>query len=98
QIKKFYEADEKVLWLTFYANKMWWCFSKPKIALLPDKSKTRPVIGKWHDTQIDEKTPLTIDTQRRSLKDSRLQRNNLRYQNPNHPYQNLKKTAKSLRR
>ena len=67
QIKKFYEADEKVLWLTFYANKMWWCFSNPKIALLKDKSKTRPVIGKWHDTQIDEKTPLAIDTLRGDL-------------------------------
>lgn len=25
QIKQFYEEDEKTLWITFYANKLWWC-------------------------------------------------------------------------
>ncbi|MFN2500355.1 MAG: hypothetical protein ABR557_14845, partial [Pyrinomonadaceae bacterium] len=49
QIKQFYEEGEETLWITFYANKLWWCFSKPEITLLPDKTKTRPVIGKWSD-------------------------------------------------
>lgn len=53
QIKQFYEEDEKTLWITFYANKLWWCFSKPKITLLPDKTKIRPVIGKWSDKDIN---------------------------------------------
>jgi hypothetical protein len=53
QIKQFYEEDEQTLWLTFYANKLWWCFSKPEITLLPDKTKTRPVIGKWSDKDIN---------------------------------------------
>lgn len=53
QIKQFYEEDEKTLWITFYANKLWWCFSKPEITLLPDKTKTRPVIGKWSDKDIN---------------------------------------------
>lgn len=52
QIKQFYEEDEKTLWITFYANKLWWCFSKPEITLLADKTKTRPVIGKWSDKDI----------------------------------------------
>ncbi len=52
QIKQFYEEDEKTLWITFYANKLWWCFSKPEITLLPDKTKTRLVIGKWSDKDI----------------------------------------------
>lgn len=52
QIKQFYEEDEKTLWITFYANKLWWCFSKPEITLLPDKTKIRPVIGKWSDKDI----------------------------------------------
>ena len=52
QIKQFYEEDDKTLWITFYANKLWWCFSKPEITLLPDKTKTRPVIGKWSDKDI----------------------------------------------
>ncbi len=53
QIKQFYEENEKTLWITFYANKLWWCFSKPKITLLADKTKTRPVIGKWSDKDIN---------------------------------------------
>jgi hypothetical protein len=54
QIKQFYEQDEKTLWITFYANKLWWCFSKPEIFLLKDKTKSRPVIGKWADKDINE--------------------------------------------
>ena len=53
QIKHFYEEKETTLWITFYANKLWWCFSKPEIILHPDKTKTRPVIGKWSDKDIN---------------------------------------------
>lgn len=53
QIKQFYEENEFTLWITFYANKLWWCFSKPVITLLQDKTKTRPVIGKWSDKDIN---------------------------------------------
>lgn len=53
QIKQFYEEDEKTLWITFYANKLWWCFSKAEITLQSDKTKTRPVIGKWSDKDIN---------------------------------------------
>ncbi|MCX6159087.1 MAG: hypothetical protein NTY74_13995 [Ignavibacteriae bacterium] len=52
QIKQFYVEDKNTLWITFYANKLWWCFSKPSIKLLSDKTKTRPVIGKWSDKDI----------------------------------------------
>lgn len=52
QIRQFYEEDENTLWITFQSNKMWWCFSKPEITLLPDNTKTRPVIGKWSDKDI----------------------------------------------
>ncbi|OFX25664.1 MAG: hypothetical protein A2033_12470 [Bacteroidetes bacterium GWA2_31_9] len=60
QIRQFYEESSETLWLTFYANKLWWCFSKPDITLLPDKTKTRTVIGKWSDKDINGKT-LTAD-------------------------------------
>lgn len=53
QIKHFYEASEETLWITFYANKLWWCFSKPEITLHDDKSKTRPVIERWSDKDIN---------------------------------------------
>lgn len=60
QIKQFYEENEHTLWITFYANKLWWCFSKPEITLLSDKTKSRPVIGKWSDKDIKGKR-LTAD-------------------------------------
>ena len=53
QIKQFYEEDDKTLWVTFYAHKLWWCFSKPEIYPHPDNTKTRPVIGKWSDKDIN---------------------------------------------
>ncbi|MFP9116647.1 restriction endonuclease [Flavobacterium sp. RNTU_13] len=52
QIRLFYTEDEKTLWITFYANKLWWCFSRPVITQLSDGSKSRPVIGKWSDEDI----------------------------------------------
>jgi hypothetical protein len=55
QIKQFYEAGADTLWITFYAQKMWWCFSEPTITLLADNTKTRPVIGNWSDADINGK-------------------------------------------
>lgn len=68
QIKQFYEEDEKTLWITFYANKLWWCFSKPEITLLADKTKTRPVIGKWSDKDINGNTLLAGNISGKLLK------------------------------
>jgi len=53
QIKQFYENDNRTLWLTFFNNKLWWSFSNAEITLLSDKTKTRPVIGKWSDKDIN---------------------------------------------
>jgi len=53
QVKKFYEAEEDVLWITFHANLMWWCFSKPEITSIDNNKKIRPVIDKWKCTDID---------------------------------------------
>lgn len=52
QICDFYQCDEDVLWITFYKNRLWWCFSKPSITPLPGGSKIRPVIGRWRSTDI----------------------------------------------
>lgn len=54
QIRLFYESDETVLWITFFGDRLYWCFSKPEITVLEDKSKTRPVIGQWRSTDIKE--------------------------------------------
>ncbi len=53
QVRKFYEEPETTLWITFYSDRLWWCFSSPAITQLPDKSKTRPVIGQWQDKDIN---------------------------------------------
>jgi len=68
QIKQFYEEDEKTLWITFYANKLWWCFSKPEITLHSDKTKTRPVIGRWSDKDIDGNVMLSGNISGKLLK------------------------------
>lgn len=59
QIRDFYEAGEDVLWVTFHANKLWWCFSKPEIRQLEDKTKVRPVIDKWRSDDIHKHTLAT---------------------------------------
>lgn len=57
QVQKFYEESEKTLWITFYSDRLWWCFSQPEVKQLSDKSKTRKVISQWSDTDIN-KLPL----------------------------------------
>lgn len=68
QIKQFYEEGEETLWITFFANKLWWCFSKPEITILPDKTKTRPVIGKWSDKDINGNVLLSSNISGKLLK------------------------------
>lgn len=60
QIRLFYEADESVLWVTFFGDLLYWCFSKPEVTLLPDGSKTRPAIGRWRSADIKDR-PLQKD-------------------------------------
>ena len=52
QVHTFYESDEQVLWVTFFGDRLYWCFSKSDITILPDKSKSRPVIGQWSSNDI----------------------------------------------
>jgi len=53
QVKIFYNAEENVLWITFHANLMWWCFSKPEITSIDKNKKIRPVIDKWKCTDVN---------------------------------------------
>ncbi len=68
QIRKFYEEDQNTLWITFYDLKLWWCFSKPEITLLSDNTKTRPVIGKWSDKDINGNILLSSNISGKLLK------------------------------
>lgn len=58
QVRAFYEAGEDELWVTFYANRLWWGFAESEINFHPDKSKTRQIIGGWSSTNING-NPLT---------------------------------------
>ena len=49
-IRHFYESDENTLWVTFFGNRMWWAFAKPKVTRLKDGSKIRHVLGKSDTT------------------------------------------------
>lgn len=59
QIRSFYESDENVLWVTFYGNSLWWCFSKLEITLLDDGTKSRPAFNKWSHVDIKDEPLLT---------------------------------------
>ncbi len=59
QIKSFYESGEDVLWVTFYGNGLWWCFSKPEITLLSDGTKLRSALNKWSCIDIKDRLLLT---------------------------------------
>ncbi len=52
QIRLFYESDDSVLWVTFFGDRLYWCFSTSEVTLLPDKSKTRSVISRWSSTDV----------------------------------------------
>lgn len=52
QIRDFYEADADMLWVTFYNNRLWWCFAQPDVILLPDDTKVRKTVDGWHSTDV----------------------------------------------
>lgn len=52
QIRMFYEADEKVLWVTFHGDRLWWCFSRRGVSILPDNIRERRTATDWSDTDI----------------------------------------------
>lgn len=56
ELRNFYETDSTVMWVTFYDQRLWWCFAKPDVELLKDQTKTRKVIGEWSCKTLDGKT------------------------------------------
>ncbi len=54
QIRAFYKEPATTMWVTFYLNRLWWSFSNPEISYQTETGfKTRTVIGKWSDRDID---------------------------------------------
>ena len=52
QIRYFYEADDKVLWITFHSDRLWWCFSNRNVKVVAENAKERQTIGTWNDNNI----------------------------------------------
>ena len=60
QVKAFYTATEKTLWITFYKRKLWWCFTSEQVQELPDEGRIRKTLAPWsckdllgHDLHVD---------------------------------------------
>ncbi len=52
QIRDFYTAGRDVLWVTFHADRLWWCFSGAEVQGLNDGSKVRRVVADWSDLDL----------------------------------------------
>ena len=52
QVKKFYHAPKTALWITFYLDRLWWCFADENVELLDDGSKVRKTLSGWSDKDI----------------------------------------------
>jgi hypothetical protein len=52
QVRLFYEAAPDTLWVTFHADRLWWCFAESCISQLEDGTKVRRVKDSWHDTDV----------------------------------------------
>jgi len=55
QIKTFYTADEKTLWITFYQRKLHWCFVNKEVEELTDQNRIRRTIGRWSCQDVNGK-------------------------------------------
>lgn len=53
QVFKFYHEPASTLWITFYSDRLWWCFADANIELQADGSKIRRTIGSWSDKDIN---------------------------------------------
>lgn len=53
QVQIFCESGEDTLWITFYKNRLWWCFAQPEVHYSPEGAKSRKTVNGWHSTNID---------------------------------------------
>lgn len=55
QVKAFYTADERTLWITFYQRKLYWCFAAREVEELDDGTRRRRTLGSWSCRDLDGK-------------------------------------------
>lgn len=66
QIRAFYTANEKTLWITFFKRKLYWCFVSATVKELADGSRIRKVLGSWSCEDVNG-NPLHTDNLSGSL-------------------------------
>jgi hypothetical protein len=52
QVRLFYETPSTTIWITFHADRLWWCFGEPNTELRDDGTKLRRTTDGWHDRDI----------------------------------------------
>jgi hypothetical protein len=55
QIRTFYEAPMTMLWITFYKNRLYWCFAQPEVIELEDYTRIRRAIGAWSCNDLNDR-------------------------------------------
>lgn len=60
QIRTFYEADERSLFVTFHGGFLYWCRPAGQVEILPDGCRVRRAADGWHSTSASG-APLTAD-------------------------------------
>jgi hypothetical protein len=55
QLKYFYMESPSTLWITFYKQKLWWCFASDNFDGINETLKTRKVLGSWSCRDINGK-------------------------------------------
>lgn len=68
QLKYFYEEDTQVLWITFFNNKLWWCFADREVILEKDGTRYRSVKGRWSCKDLKGKSLFLEDLSGRLLR------------------------------
>ena len=54
QIRKFYEADENTIWITFSGGLLWWAFADSVVELHADgEGRLRRTIGGWRSVDVN---------------------------------------------
>src|ERR1035437_887225 len=52
QVKAFYTADERTLWITFYKRKLHWCFVSRVVEELADGTRIRHTLAPWSSQDL----------------------------------------------
>lgn len=66
ELRAFYEAGPRDLWITFGRGRLWWAFAAPGVTLGPDGVRVRGTIGGWSDRDADGRV-LRVDALSTSL-------------------------------